>query len=190
MFCRVFTRFVASVAKAKAATKAGIQKAKGHCSRCLRCMLRLIGIKSKHHSHANHGSGVPHRGPDGTVELPTHIKTRPGFHDGHPHLQPVDINVAPERGFFGRAIHVMWVAFKIALIPILIGIAFGMTASAIGMLVGQLVVLLWMRHRRQAEAPVYERLDLDFKEEIPPPYEDAPSTNVEVVNEKEVEDKA
>lgn len=86
--------------------------------------------------------------------------------------------------------HIMWLTVKIAFVPILIGIAFGMAASAIGMLVGQAVVLLWIRYRRNDEAPAYEELPSDEKEEVPPPYEDLPAAVQEAINEKDMEDKA
>ena len=84
----------------------------------------------------------------------------------------------------------MWLTVKIAFVPILIGIAFGMAASAIGMLVGQAVVLLWIRYRRNDDAPAYEELPTDEKEEVPPPYEDLPAAVQQAIVEKDVEDKA
>ena len=191
MLCRVFARFMTSLAKVKAAAKNGIKAAKGHCSRCLRCMLRMIGIKAKHHGHGKHGHGAPHRHPDGTLELPTHIVTRPGHPNGNKHVRPQPIVASNHKGTYGRLAHIL-AAIKMVLIPTLIGLAFGMAASAIGMLVGQFVVFLWMRHRRQDDAVLYERLnhmDLDVKQEIPPPYEDAPAME-EAINEKDIEAKA
>ena len=70
-------------------------------------------------------------------------------------------------------------------VPILIGIAFGMAASAIGMLAGQAVVWMWMKLRRTPEA-AYEPLNIDEKE-APPEYQDAPAA--EAINEKKVEAK-
>lgn len=62
-----------------------------------------------------------------------------------------------------------------------------MAASAIGMLVGQLVVFLWVRFGRRGGEVAYEPLDTDEKE-VPPPYEDVPGT--EAIDQKEVEAKA
>ena len=77
---------------------------------------------------------------------------------------------------------------KVVFIPMLIGVAFGMAASAIGMLVGQAVIFLWMRFRGQKGAK-YQRLETDEKDK-PPKYEDlVVAEGVEVVSEKEVEAK-
>ena len=107
------------------------------------------------------------------MKLPTHFKTPP---HGYQH-----------KGFFRRMTHVLWVTVKIAFVPILIGVAFGMTASAVGMLVGQLVVFLWMRYRKTDDQGFYEPLDADVKE-VPPPYEDVPAEQAQ--SEKEVQAKA
>jgi len=72
-------------------------------------------------------------------------------------------------------------------VPILIGVAFGMAASAIGMLVGQAIVFLWMKFRRSPENGAYERLEVDEKE-APPAYQDV--QGAEAMSEKEVEAKA
>ena len=77
---------------------------------------------------------------------------------------------------------------KVVFVPILIGVAFGMAASAIGMLVGQAVIFLWMKFRRTPETGTYVRVETDEKELPPPAYQDVES--VEAMSEKEVEAKA
>jgi hypothetical protein len=57
------------------------------------------------------------------------------------------------------------------LFPILVGIAFGVTASAVGMLVGQLVVFLWSKFRPANEV-AYERLEDPDEKDVLPAYED------------------
>ena len=78
--------------------------------------------------------------------------------------------------------------FKVVLVPILIGVAFGMAASAIGMLVGQFVVFLWMKYRGTSREAAYEPLDTDEKE-APPAYQDVHQES-EALSEKEVDAKA
>ena len=78
--------------------------------------------------------------------------------------------------------------FRVVLVPILIGVAFGMAASAIGMLVGQAVVFLWMKYRGTSREPAYVALDTDEKE-APPAYQDVQHGAV-ALNEKEIEAKA
>ena len=73
-----------------------------------------------------------------------------------------------------------------AFVPILIGVAFGMAASALGMLVGQLVIFLWMRYRKD-EHVVYEPVYTDEKDGLPV-YTDVPTA--QAVSEKEVEANA
>ena len=80
------------------------------------------------------------------------------------------------------------------LLPVLVGVVVGMTASAIGMLVGQLVVFLWMKYRRSGRQGAYEAVQSDDKEGLPA-YEDeglpAYAEDMAVVVEDEkVEDKA
>ena len=77
---------------------------------------------------------------------------------------------------------------RVVFVPILIGVAFGMAASAIGMLVGQAVIFLWTKFRRAPATGAYVRLETDEKEAPPPAYKDVES--VEVVDEKEAEAKA
>ena len=75
--------------------------------------------------------------------------------------------------------------FSFILFPILVGIAFGVTASAVGMLMGQLVVLLWTRYRRSSTSEAaYEPLGSDEKEGLPA-YEEVEGVDVKE-EEKEV----
>jgi len=171
VLCRVFTKLITGIQKAKSKAKAAGHKIKHFC---IKCFQRLNFLK--HHTGASHDA---HRRPDGDVKRPAHLD----FADGKPHPH----HHHRHHGFFHKMRHIMWRTVKVAFVPILIGIAFGMAASAIGMLVGQMVVFLWMRYRRTDNVVVYERIETDEKE-VPPPYEDVPSN--EAVTEKEVESKA
>lgn len=67
--------------------------------------------------------------------------------------------------------------FTFVLFPMLAGIAFGVVASAVGMLVGQLVVFLWVKFRPAREG-AYERVeDLEEKDQLPA-YEDVEARDV------------
>ena len=171
VLCRVFTKLLTGINKAKASAKSVGNRVKCFCVKCFK---HFAG-----HAHSMRPAEAL-RLPDGTVVLPTHHKFRPQggkpHHHGHHH-----------KGFVHRMAHVMWATVKLAFVPILIGVAFGMAASAIGMLVGQLVVFLWMRYRKTDAQGVYEPLEGDEKE-VPPPYEDVPAA--EAVTEKEVEARA
>ncbi|KAI4088912.1 MAG: hypothetical protein LQ344_005742 [Seirophora lacunosa] len=62
--------------------------------------------------------------------------------------------------------------FSYALLPIVVGIMFGIATSAIGMLVGQLVVAIWLRLRRtSSKGGAYQRVESEEKEGLPR-YED------------------
>ena len=183
VMCRVMSKLLSGITRIKTAAKAATHKVKCLCVKCFHCVMHLMGHKPHHKGH-HAPPGVPHRLADGTLELPTHHHFKP--QDGRPHHH----QKWQHKSFFGRMAHIMWLTVKIAFVPILIGIAFGMAASAIGMLVGQAVVLLWIRYRRNDEAPAYEELPSDEKEEVPPPYEDLPAAVQEAINEKDMEDKA
>ena len=76
---------------------------------------------------------------------------------------------------------------RVFFVPLLIGVAFGLAASVVGMLVGQTVVYLWMKFRGTKRQAAYERLDTNEKD-APPAYQDA--QGFEVLTEKEVDAKA
>ena len=177
--CRVFTKIITGIKKAKASAKNAGHRVKCFC---VKCFQRLAGHVKNIHPDVHNGSSAP-RLPDDTVQLPTHHKFRPGMADGHPHHHHGHHH---RKGFMHRMGHIMWATVRLAFVPVLIGVAFGMAASAIGMLVGQLVVFLWMRYRKD-ERIVYEPVYADEKNGLPA-YEDVPAA--EAVTEKEVEAKA
>lgn len=84
-----------------------------------------------------------------------------------------DFMVGVQRGF---AFSLSYIIF-----PILVGIVFGVTASAVGMLVGQLVVFLWSKFRPANEVAYVRVEDPDEKEEDLPAYDDMLE---EVIKEK------
>ena len=178
ILCRVFTKVLTGIAKAKASAKTAGHKMKCFC---MKCFHKLTGHKNHPHPHHHKGPGkhgMPHRLPDGTMELPSHIHFKPHGH-GHHHNH---------KGFVHRMATVVRTTFKVVFVPILIGVAFGMAASAIGMLAGQAVVFLWMKYRGTSREAAYEALDTDEKE-APPAYQDV-HQGTEVLNEKEVDSKA
>ncbi|KAL9097371.1 MAG: hypothetical protein Q9163_006347 [Psora crenata] len=172
LLCRVLTKVSTSIQKAKDTAKAAGHRIKCFC---VKCFQRLTG-----HASIHHNGPEAHRRPDGTIELPTHFKFPPQMRKPHTHGHH-------HKGIFHRMARVLWATVKIGFVPMLIGIAFGMTASAVGMLVGQLVVFLWMKYRKMDDQGAYDLLEADEKE-VPPPYEDVPTAGN--VGDKEVEAKA
>lgn len=180
ILCRVFTKVITGIARAKASAKTAGHKMKCFC---MKCFHKLAGHKNHPHPHPHHHKGpgkhgMPHRLPDGTMELPSHIQFKPHGHGHHHH----------HKGFVHRMAMVFRTTFKVVFVPILIGVAFGMAASAIGMLVGQAVVFLWMKYRGTSRQAAYEALDTDEKE-APPAYQDF-TPAAEALSEKEVDAKA
>lgn len=85
----------------------------------------------------------------------------------------------------GRMIHQ---ALRFVVIPALLGIIGGLMASAIGMLVGQFIVYLWLRFRRNhyrqtshiVEVIVHDdEKDALMQEDLPPQYEDVEGLTVD-----------
>lgn len=65
--------------------------------------------------------------------------------------------------------------FSFVLFPMLAGIAFGVVVSAVGMMIGQLVVMLWGKFRPGRKV-AYERVE-DLEKEDLPVYEDLEAKN-------------
>ena len=181
MVCRMMTKLSAAIstARAKAAaaahsTKHAAKKMKGFC---MRCFQRLAG-----HPPSAPSDEVE---KDKVTKLPTHNHMKPGHfrphHDGHRH----------HPGALRSVMHFARHLFTFVLLPVMVGVAVGITASAIGMLVGQAVVFLWMRYRRSGREGSYEAVQSDDKEDGLPAYEDgglpayAEETVVVVSDEKE-----
>lgn len=174
-----------STARAKSAaaahsTKHAAKKMKGFC---MRCFHRLTGHPAPAHPH------VPAtQGEDGkTTRLPTHNHVIPGRFRA-PHAHP--------HGLLHKTLRFARHLFTFVLLPVIVGVIVGMTASAIGMLVGQAVVFLWMRYRRNGRQGSYEAVQNYDKEDALPAYEDQEGLpayteeRVMVAEEKEVENKA
>lgn len=101
-----------------------------------------------------------------------------GKHLGkHPHHQDGYHGNAHKSKFahaFGQALHLI-------IVPALLGVVAGLVAIGTGMLAGQLIVFVWLRHRRQAarskpssDSEAGDDLEKEalIVEEMPPQYED------------------
>lgn len=157
VMCRFFAKIAANMSAAKsaahsAATKVG-QKVRICCLRCMR-LFRSASHHGKHHGMhhgAHHHSNMHPNG--GSLKLA-------GQEMSHEHHSWVPAFMAGVRR-----------GFTIVLFPMLAGIAFGVVASAVGMMVGQLVVFLWCKFR-PTRGVAYEKVeDLEEKETLPA-YED------------------
>lgn len=127
----------AKAASAAAASAATAEKVKCFC---MRCFHRMAG-----HPAASIPGGR-------TTQLPTHNRMRPGQFGSHhgPH--------GHHHGFVHSVLAFARRIFTFVLLPVMVGVAVGMTASAMGMLVGQAVVILWMKYSRSSRSvsyPVY-----------------------------------
>ncbi|KAL8851180.1 MAG: hypothetical protein Q9221_003900 [Calogaya cf. arnoldii] len=162
IICRVMHKFKGAVRKAHAHAKTAAHKVKCFCVKCI----HNLGFASQHHKHrpAHHNPVMP--GYTGkSIHLPTHHVMRPGNAHHQTHMP----NPRPWVQSFVRASKQF---FSYVLLPITIGIVFGIAASAIGMLVGQLIVAVWLRLRRNNSRSVsYEPVETEGKEGLPK-YED------------------
>ena len=179
MMCRVMTKLgaVAAKARAKAASAAAATASAANKVKCF-CM-RLAG-----HPVAIKG--------DKTTHLPTHNHVRPG-HFGASHHGPGMRHGAHHHGFAHSALALARRLFTFVLLPVMIGVAVGITASAVGMLLGQLVVFLWLKFRRSGSTRqgVYEVVESEDKEEGLPAYDaEGLPAYTDVDEKKQVEDQA
>lgn len=175
IMCRVFSKLITVVAKAKSSAKAATHKVKCFCMKCFHI---LTGQKHHHAGASEHdGSahGIPYRGPVGSSELPGHRVFNP--HHGHHH----------HKGFVSQMAIGFKIMVRVVFVPILVGVALGVASSALGMLVGQFIVVLAKKFRRNDREATYEPLDIDDKD-APPAYQDLQGS--EAINEKDVDAKA
>jgi len=83
---------------------------------------------------------------------------------------------------FKKFWHMVKDSFKHVALPIFIGIAAGMAASAVGLVIGQLAVMMWMRYKR-AKQGAYVAVD-QVEEAGLPSYEDVPVVEEDAEDEK------
>ncbi|KAL8939834.1 MAG: hypothetical protein Q9211_002562 [Gyalolechia sp. 1 TL-2023] len=155
IFCRVLHKFRSGVRKAQAQAKTAAYKAKCICMKCLNAMRHGHHRRPSHYTAATKHANRP-------VQLPTHNRVRPGHFkiNRHHHSWIRTLERAGKQ------------VLSFVLLPVLVGIVFGIAASAIGMLVGQVIVALWLRIRRSSNQTVaYERVETEEKESLPK-YED------------------
>ncbi|KAL8901717.1 MAG: hypothetical protein Q9192_000404 [Flavoplaca navasiana] len=159
IICRVMHKVKGAMRKAHAHAKTAAHKVKCFCVKCI----HNLGFAPQHSSYR---PAIPGQAGNPS-RLPTHHVMRPGQFKAHhnsqyPHARPWVHTLA-------RAVKH---AFSIVLLPIIVGVIFGVTASAIGMLVGQLIVAVWLRLRRNNSRNVsYEPVETEEKDSLPK-YED------------------
>ena len=125
-----------------------------------------------------HKAGALHHGDDKSEpqfangRLPTHRRPPPFHHHSHRHHH---------RHGFSKFLHQ---AVHLFVIPAMLGVIGGLTASAIGMFVGQLIVFIWFRFVRggqrgnasaRNEAALEEEKEslVEENDELPPAYTDS-----------------
>lgn len=91
----------------------------------------------------------------------------------------------------GRFRHAFSRALRAFVVPALLGLSAGVTACALGMLIGHGIASLWIRYRRCQGRPVEESGDNTEKEglmayeDLPPNYEDEEHGQIQLPAEKE-----
>ena len=185
IMCRVMTKFGQAMqkarAKAAAAAAASASSAKKIKAFCMRCFQRMRG-----HTSVSHSS-------DKTTHLPTHNVARPGHFGAHGG-SGMHQSSRSHNGLFHSVLSFARRIFMFVILPVMVGVVVGMTASAIGMLVGHCVVLLWLKYRRSGDKQqgVYESVESEDKEEGLPPYDASGLPAYAYVDDekKEVEESA
>jgi hypothetical protein len=108
-----------------------------------------------HHPHHDEdfdfeGPGGHHHGEKGPDDMPFPDFEGPKGHHGHGHFDPESadrphhMHHGPPPGAFT---HTFSRVVRFILVPAILGVLAGLTASAVGMLVGQAVVFVWQRYR-------------------------------------------
>ncbi|KAL8809176.1 MAG: hypothetical protein Q9223_003276 [Gallowayella weberi] len=164
IICRVMHKLKGAVRKAHAHAKTAVHKVKCFCVKCIHA------IRPAHHIPHPHGQ------TENSVQLPTHRVMRPGQFKAH-HDKPFHRHHNWVHAFAQASKHF----FSFVLLPIIVGVVFGIAASAIGMLVGQLIVVLWLR-LRPSRTVAYERVETEEKDGLPK-YEDLGDTQA-ITDEK------
>ena len=198
VLCRLMSMIRAKIALAKAKAQAASHKVKHACMRVKNACMRTMGFKPhKNHSFPN----VPKPNHNGDAALPGT--------GGHPIPTPQDGSTMPtghphhhhkghgHHSAFHNLTHATMRVFKHVALPILIGVAAGMAATAVGMLIGQMIILLCDRYPRKQAAqraqagviylPVEsEEKDVFVDDEAGlPAYEDLEGNVIEARDEKD-----
>ncbi|KAL8873247.1 MAG: hypothetical protein Q9174_001255 [Haloplaca sp. 1 TL-2023] len=156
IMCRVIYKFKSAIRKAQSHAKTAAHKVKCFCTKCF-------------HAFKHGGHGRPQSRPtyqNRPARLPTHHRMRPAYvglkHAGH----------RQHSGWVHAFARASRQIFSFVILPILLGVVFGIAASAVGMLVGQVIVAIWLRLRRSRGSTVkYEPVASEEKEGLPK-YED------------------
>ncbi|MCJ1225191.1 hypothetical protein MMC12_001840 [Toensbergia leucococca] len=131
-----------------------------HACACVMKKLHLTRPPPPHHQH--HPAGGP----------PSPL------HDGHRHHRTLAHKIA-------RVAHRI---FAHVLLPILVGIGAGMAVSAVGLLVGQVLLFFWMRYTRfgrvNREYTALHGEEVDVEKEALPAYEELEGVAVNAKDEK------
>lgn len=123
-------------------------------ARMLKMGSRLSGTKGCHGKNRHgpkpmHHDGSPHHGPPhGPFHAPG--EEPPFWGAGPPPPPPAGHHPHPHPHHFhhGGLRHTVSRVFRFIVMPAALGILAGLAASALGMLIGQVVVFFWLRYRR------------------------------------------
>lgn len=133
------------------------------------CHNKFRGGRPNHHGRPDHGKPRPHHRP---------------HHGGRPHRHHEHKNLRDRIRRFARAV----------IVPVLLGICAGITAGAIGMIVGHALAYLWIKYARGGRRGPYSRVAQQEEAVIPeekeglmtefPPNYDELEADVKVVEDK------
>lgn len=179
VMCRFFAKITANMGTAKSAAQSAAhkigQKVKMCCIRCMSFFRGANRHRMHHGKHHGMNHGMNH-GKHHSAHLPTYMRPKVGSTAPHEQLTSESPVATPEEYDPHHTQHAfmkgVMQAFSYVIFPVMVGIAFGVTASAVGMLVGQLVVFLWSKFRPSRQGTYEIVVDVDAKEDGLPAYED------------------
>lgn len=165
VMCRIKAQLMAKMAAAKAKVGAFAQG----------CM-RKMGFKP--HGEHRHGHPAGHNGGHKRPEIMDKLKGGPNKFAGKFGKKPCP-GKAGQHGhrhhhMGAKVLHFISRLAQQVLMPILIGAAVGMAVSALGMVIGQIIAMIWMRLRRRnnnmvAVYHIIEDADVEAAAEEPLP---------------------
>ncbi|KAL9609878.1 MAG: hypothetical protein Q9167_005396 [Letrouitia subvulpina] len=184
ILCRFTAKFASAIKSAKSRVKTAAHKVKCFCTKCIHAFARPFRHSGRPRPHLVSSHHRPAKGNKGQgVRLPTHNRIRPEQLQ-RPHAHHGGRIARPHGWMHSFAVGAKHILSYVVL-PILFGVIFGLAASAVGMLVGHVVVLVWLKLRRGKKSTqvAYHKVETEEKEPLPK-YEDLDDITEDMPQEK------
>ena len=160
VLCKWRAIIMHKIHKAKSAFRGCHRRVRLHL---MRIAHRLPHHRVHHHQHHNHHNKIQKIDPFAIPHLIPHPhKSNTNTHSQTQQPHEMEISTPPTHHYYQpphpqvhkhSMIHTIRRIYIHIIVPIFIGIAAGMTASLLGLVIGQLVVVLWRRFYRRSASP-------------------------------------